>query len=193
MTQETTQIETAWTRVAGSLLELALVGLEQGYPPSVALGVAGLQRPSQDPPARLAQQAIEKALQGEPTATVDKEVLRRAIDVVAAGGVTLDASRYLARLEIEAILESREPISNGDPGRDAFEQIKHMLDSARESGWTDRALADRLLVSAQTVLRWRLGRVRPDAPMVLSMALHSLLRSEEAPPRRKPGPRPQRD
>ncbi len=67
--------------------------------------------------------------------------------------------------------------------------VRELVGAAHAAGWTDRALAERLGVSVQTVLRWRLGHGEPDSPTILALALESVLAREAAPPRRRPGRR----
>ena len=60
--------------------------------------------------------------------------------------------------------------------------ITDLLQEAREAGWTDEALAERLSVSRATISRWRGGRL-PESPPLVQLALRSLLADEEAPER----------
>ena len=59
--------------------------------------------------------------------------------------------------------------------------VRGLLQTTYENGWTDRVLAEHLEASDLQITRWQLGRERPDSPAVLSLALDHLLEQGQEP------------
>ena len=59
--------------------------------------------------------------------------------------------------------------------------VRGLLQTTYENGWTDRVLAEHLEASDLQITRWQLGQERPDSPAVLSLALGHFLEQGQEP------------